>query len=113
LFKEKIIIGNSNTNTKSIFLNKNIDYLEFDKNGYTDEFEYKYEDNLLTVKRIDTNTGWGQNLFCTIYFKGIKIKMLWDVFLKDDILKDNMCYVFYNDQKIMVEKNPLYPYPNI
>lgn len=108
LFKEKIFIGNSLTNTKSIFLNKNIDNLIFDKNTYSDEFEYKYQDNLLTIKRTDKNTGWGQNLFCTIYFKSIKIKILWDTYLQD-----NICYAFYNDKKIIVEKNPLYPYPNI
>jgi len=107
LFKEKIFIGNSLTNTKSIFLNKNIDDLKFDENSYSDKFEYKYEDNILTVKRIDVNTGWGQDLLCTIYFKSIKIKILWDKFLKDD-----RCYAFYNDSKIIVETNPLYPYPN-
>jgi hypothetical protein len=78
-----------------------------DKNNYSDEFEYKYEDNLLTVKRTDADTGWGQNLLCTIYFKAIKIKILWDIITQDDI-----CYVLYNNRKLIVEKNPLYPYPN-
>jgi hypothetical protein len=108
LFKENIIIGSSNTNIKSMFLNKNIKNIEFDKNTFLDNFEYTHNNNILTIKRTDKDSGWGQNLKAKIYYEGINIKILWDSFLED-----NICTAYYDNKKIMIEKNPLYPYPKI
>ena len=59
-----IKIGKSETNTKTIILDKkysNNTILTFN-HKYKDTFDYKFEDNLLTITRTDENLGWGQDL---------------------------------------------------
>ena len=66
--KNFIKIGNSETNTKTIILDKkysNDTILTFIHN-YKDTFDYKFGDNLLTITRTDENSGWGQNLVAYI-----------------------------------------------
>ena len=58
-----IKLGVSDTNEKKIdlvYFPDNIDYeIELKPNQYSDEFSFLIKDNILTVKRIDSNTGWG------------------------------------------------------
>ena len=63
-FKDKIIIGNSETQTKIITLDKiypsNTKLLFAHK--YKDIFSYIFNDNKLIITRMDENYGWGQHL---------------------------------------------------
>jgi len=57
-------IGSSGTNSKTVKINNILDTnkeLSFIHN-YNDHFSYKFNKDKLTIKRIDTYTGWGQNL---------------------------------------------------
>ena len=59
-----IKIGNSHQNSKIIDIDPNInidDYIIF-RNDYPDKFKYTIKDGKLYVKRLDTTTGWGQEL---------------------------------------------------
>lgn len=60
----EIKIGNSNTNTKIISLNKKYPSnteITFVHN-YSDTFKYTIKDNNLYITRTDKNSGWGQDL---------------------------------------------------
>ena len=65
-----IKIGKSETNTKTIILDKkysNNTILKYNHN-YKDTFDYKFEANKLTITRTDENLGWGQDLVAYLYF---------------------------------------------
>ena len=59
-----IRIGKSETNSKTIKLYKQYpsDTIIKFKHKYKDTFDYKFEDNLLTITRTDKILGWGQDL---------------------------------------------------
>lgn len=62
--KDFIQIGKSETNSKTIKLYKSYseDTILTFNHYYKDTFNYKFEDNLLTITRTDENLGWGQDL---------------------------------------------------
>ena len=62
--KDFIQIGKSETNSKKIKLYKRYprDTILTFNHKYKDIFDYKFEDNLLTITRTDENLGWGQDL---------------------------------------------------
>ena len=65
-----IRIGNSETNSKTIRLYKQYphDTIITFKHRYEDTFDYKFEDNKLTITRTDKNSGWGQDLVAYLSF---------------------------------------------
>ena len=71
LFYEKLIIGSSlkNTNTKTIILNKIYpsETKLFFLHNLTDKFSYNFNDNNLTIKRIDKETYWEYELVAYLY----------------------------------------------
>ena len=89
-----ILIGSNNNHIKELTIDlESIEYknepnyyeddniiVKIKKNIHKDEFEFSYEvnTNVLKIKRIDTNEGWGQNLILKIRNK-----------------KNNRDYIFY------------------
>ena len=71
--KYDINIGSSDTNTKIINLYYFPNDTEYDitseKNKYNDTFIFKIEDNKLSVKRTDMDSGWGCNISVVITIK--------------------------------------------
>ncbi len=78
LYKDKIKIGNSNSNTKVLHLNqkfpKNTELIFGYNNNYPDTFFYTFlEDNKLIITRTDIKEGWGQDLVAYVSMDCIKI----------------------------------------
>jgi hypothetical protein len=71
----QIHIGKSNTNTKIIQLKEKVlighNLINKQNPGWKDMFEFKFNNNDLTVTRLDSPTGWGQEL--TVPIKHNKI----------------------------------------
>ena len=97
-FGEQIHIGNSETQTKKIVLDKiypsNTEIMFV--HNHKDTFSYELNGKELTVTRTDENYGWGQNLIGYIY-KNIEINENNKIFLNPYLLK-----YFLN----ILEKNP-------
>jgi hypothetical protein len=90
--KEEIIdVGSSTENIKTIFFNEfdgqNIEKIHYENSNYkifyvsqfhNDVFNIDYDENskIITVKRIDSNNGWGQNLNLHYIDKYNKIKII-------------------------------------
>lgn len=58
-----IVIGSSETNTKTIDFDVPSDTKLHFVHNFKDMFSYKIVDKQLTITRIDEDSGWGQNLF--------------------------------------------------
>jgi hypothetical protein len=60
---KSIVIGSSETSVKIIILNQNYNNPKFKLNEHTydDKFDFEIHNNILIVKRIDSNYGWDHN----------------------------------------------------
>lgn len=104
--KISIAIGRSDTNTKSIdlhFFPNDIIYTIklLNKTGYSDDFKFEIENNILNITRLDKNTGWD---YCD-YSVDICIESNETVyFFRENIGENNnwiTSYVTYNNKKIL------------
>lgn len=79
--KLEIKIGSSSHNEKRInlfyFPLKDYD-IQLKPSGYNDTFEFSVINNILNVKRIDSNEGWGHNHSCELVIKTKEVVYLFD-----------------------------------
>ena len=102
--KIRVNVGASQTNTKHInlyFFPNDINYnINLNQNVHTDKFQFTITHNILTVTRLDKNTGWGYN-----HSVNICIKSNESVFMfKEHVGKNDnwvTSYVTCNNKKIL------------
>jgi hypothetical protein len=101
--KIKINIGSSNTNNKIIDLHyfpNDINYIiKLHKNQYKELFSFCIENNILSITRLDVDSGWEHN-----HYIDICIESKQSIFLFPEKTIDNTmftCYVSYNNNKIL------------
>lgn len=101
--KIQISIGNSKENCKDINLHyfpTDINYtIRLCDNPYSDAFDFDIKNNILSIKRTDSNTGWGHGHFIDICFPH-KTSIL--LFTERDPDKRNpVHFVTHNNKKIL------------
>jgi hypothetical protein len=98
----KIPIGNSNENIKLInlyYFPNDINYkLVLNNNWTDDEFDLQIINNILIVKRLDDNKGWGYMHHCNIIIDSNE-----SFFILPELKNNNWVnsYVSYNNKKIL------------
>jgi len=109
--KIKISIGPSDKNTKEINLYYFPDEIQHSihlvNNPYQDCFRFEIKNNILSVTRLDTNTGWGYSHSVDICFHA-KANIC---FFKENIGADNnwvTSYVSHNNAKILDSRDLQY-----
>ena len=101
--KLEIKIGPSSQNEKKInlfyFPLKEYD-IQIKHSGYDDMFEFSVKNNILNVKRIDINEGWGHHHSCELIIKSKEV-----IYLLDERPGPNTNWatsaVYYDDFKIL------------
>jgi hypothetical protein len=104
--KIPITIGPSEKNIKNIdlyfFPNDLKNYkIKLKKNKYDDKFNFEINNNILKVKRLDYDSGWGHNHKCDICIPYNKNILLFEE-------KGRPAYVTYNNKKILLSRDPEY-----
>jgi hypothetical protein len=95
-------IGSSDTNIKIIetFFNiPNNSTIKIKEHNNKDTFSISYNNNIITIKRIDINSGWGYDHMIDINIPTNQRIMLFTEVLKTNNIAD--AYVSYKDNKIL------------
>jgi hypothetical protein len=109
--KINVKIGSSKINEKNINLYYFPNYIEYKiiliKNIHNDRFNFKIKNNILTIKRIDMNCGWGYNHSIDIIIKSKESIYLF----REQMPPGNNyvnAYVTYKSEKILDSRDENY-----